>query len=64
MDAFIAAHSWFYTHLERDRDTASQVEHELNKRKTFELDGERTETTCISSHSYTALIAYGVLGCP
>lgn len=45
MDAFIAAHPWFYTHLERERDTESQVEHALNKRKTFELDGERTETT-------------------
>jgi len=45
LDAFIAAHPWFYSHLERDRDTESQVEHELNKRKTFELDGDRTETT-------------------
>lgn len=44
IDAFIAAHPWFYRHIERERDTASQVEHELNKRKTFELDGERTET--------------------
>jgi hypothetical protein len=45
MDAFIAAHPWFYSHIERDRDTESQLEHKLNKRKIFELDGARTETT-------------------
>ncbi len=44
-DTFIAAHPWFYKHLARDRDTGSEVERELNKRKIFELDGERTETT-------------------
>ncbi len=43
--AFIAAHPWFYKHLERDRDTGAQVEQALNKRKIFERDGERTETT-------------------
>lgn len=45
MDAFIATHPWFYSHIERDRDTESQLEQKLNKRKTFELDGECTEIT-------------------
>jgi tetratricopeptide (TPR) repeat protein len=45
MGAFISAHPWFYRHIERDRVTESQVEHELNKRKMFELDGARTQTT-------------------
>jgi hypothetical protein len=43
--AFAAAHPWFYKYAERDRETDSQVEHELNNRKAFELDGKPTEST-------------------
>ncbi len=43
--AFIAAHPWFYKHLDRDRETGVQVAQALNQRKIFERDGERSENT-------------------
>lgn len=45
LDAFIAAHPWFYKHVDENRQTEADVTRELKSRKMFELDGERKETT-------------------
>jgi tetratricopeptide (TPR) repeat protein len=60
-DAFIAAHPWFYGHIERDRDTESQLQHELNNRKTSSLTAPAPRLLCIWSGCCLALTAYGVL---
>lgn len=44
-DAFVSAHPWLYKHADRDKRNGKEISRELNKRKVFELDGERKETT-------------------
>lgn len=45
LGAFVAAHPWLYKNFERDEQTSSEVHHEMNGKKAFELEGERKETT-------------------
>jgi tetratricopeptide (TPR) repeat protein len=42
---FVAAHPWFYKYANAAQATQSDVKHELNGRRIFELDGEPRETT-------------------
>jgi predicted aspartyl protease len=42
---FMVNHPWFYKYAAASESTAADVAHELNGRKTFELDGEKRETT-------------------
>jgi tetratricopeptide (TPR) repeat protein len=42
---FMAAHPWFARHYEQVKQTSAEVHEELDGRKAFELQGERTETT-------------------
>jgi tetratricopeptide (TPR) repeat protein len=42
---FLAAHPWFYKYADMMQATEESVHHELNGRKVFELDAEKTETT-------------------
>ncbi len=42
---FMAAHPWFAHRHEVERQTSAQIHEELNGRKAFALEGERTETT-------------------
>ncbi|MBV9765733.1 MAG: aspartyl protease family protein [Acidobacteriaceae bacterium] len=42
---FIDAHPWLFKHFEQMHENSSEVNHELNGRKIFELDGPQQETT-------------------
>jgi hypothetical protein len=42
---FMANHPWFYKYAAAYQSTAADVARELNGRKTFELEGEKRETT-------------------
>src|SRR5581483_2711960 len=42
---FIQSHPWFYRHLAQAQETGTDLRGQLDKRKPFELDGPREETT-------------------
>lgn len=45
LDAFMSSHPWLYEHADRDRRTSDEVSRELDKRKPFDLSGERQQAT-------------------